>query len=166
MIDNIIPKWNIEEFKNLQYDLTTYKNQNIIDEYVSVGHNREMISIYNYHEPNPMPECVFGYMKPHFNFLKNLSFAVNFFKPGQYIPLHSDLYTKYIEVHKINSKNILRFILMLEDSSPGQILQIKNSCIGFWKSGDCFNWKYDDRHAFYNFSMNNRYAIQVTGVIR
>jgi hypothetical protein len=53
---------------------------------------------------------------------------------------------------------------MLEDNCPGQILQIKDTCISSWKSGDCFGWKYDDLHAFYNFSMNDRYAIQITGV--
>jgi hypothetical protein len=166
MINHIIPKWNIEEFKNLQYTLTTYKNQNIVDDYVSAGHNRKMISIYNYHEPNLMPNCVYDYIKPHFNFLNNLSIAVNFFKPGQYLPLHSDLYQKYIKVHNVNPKNIIRFIIMLEDSSPGQIIQIKNYCIGFWKSGDCFNWKYNTLHAFYNFSMNDRYAMQITGTIK
>jgi hypothetical protein len=55
-------------------------------------------------------------------------------------------------------------MVMLEDNYPGQILQIKDICISSWKSGDCFGWKYDDLHAFYNFSMNDRYAIQITGV--
>ena len=35
---------------------------------------------------------------------------------------------------------------MLEDNSPGQILQITNKCIGSWKSGDCFYWNYDEIH--------------------
>ena len=74
MIDHIIPKWNVEEFKNLQELLTTYKNKNIINQYTNVGHNEEMISLYNYHEPNPMPKCVYEYIKPHFNFLDNLFF--------------------------------------------------------------------------------------------
>ena len=52
MIQHIIPNWNIEEFKNLQYCLTTYKGEGIINQYVEVGHNRSMISLYNYHEPN------------------------------------------------------------------------------------------------------------------
>jgi hypothetical protein len=58
MIKHITPKWNIEDFKNLQYCLTTYKGEGIINQYVEVGHNRSMISLYNYHEPNLMPDCV------------------------------------------------------------------------------------------------------------
>jgi hypothetical protein len=53
---------------------------------------------------------------------------------------------------------------MLEDSSPGQILQVKDTAYCKWKSGDCFYWNYDEIHAFYNFSMKDRYAIQITGV--
>lgn len=164
MIKHITPKWNIEDFKNLQYCLTTYKGEGIINEYVKSGHSKDMISLFNYHEPNPMPDYVFDYIKPQFNFLAHVTLAVNYFKPGQYLPLHSDLYGRYIEVYNVDPKNIVRTILMLEDFSPGQILQIKDSCIGTWKSGDCFSWKYDDLHAFYNFSMNDRYAIQITGV--
>jgi len=166
MIENIKPEWNIEEFKNLEYSLTTYKNKSVIGDYINVGHNKEMISLYNYHEPNPMPKCMFDYIKPHFNFLDNLALAVNYFKPGQYLPLHSDLYTKYIQVYGAELKDIVRIILMLEDSYPGQILQIKDRCICNWKSGDCFKWESEDLHAFYNFSMNGRYAIQVTGTLK
>lgn len=165
MIKHIVPKWDIEDFKNLKYFLTTYKSEGIINQYVEVGHNRDMISLFNYHEPDPMPNCVFDYIKPQFNFLNHVALAVNYFKPGQYLPLHSDLYEKYAKVYKVNLKNIVRTILMLEDSSPGQIIQIKDSCIGIWEAGDCFSWRGEDIHAFYNFSMNDRYAIQVTGVL-
>jgi hypothetical protein len=57
-----------------------------------------------------MPKCVYEYIKPHFNFLDNLALAVNYFKPGQYLPLHSDLYEKYIKVYEVNPKNIVRVI--------------------------------------------------------
>lgn len=166
MIKYIDPKWNIEEFKNLKYSLTTYKNDEIINKYVNAGHKKSMISLYNYHEPNIMPSCVFDYIKPQFSFLYCVGVAVNYFKPGQYLPLHSDLYGRYIQIYDVNPKNIVRTILMLEDSSPGQIIQIKDLCIGSWKSGECFSWKYDDLHAFYNFSMVDRYAIQVTGILK
>lgn len=166
MIEHIMPKWNIEEFKNLQYSLTTYKNEKIVNQYANAGHNKSMISLYNYHEPNPMPNCVYDYIKPHFHFLNHIALAVNYFKPGQYLPLHSDLYEKYIKIYNTNNYDIVRFILMLENSCPGQILQIKDFCIGSWKSGDCFKWNSNDLHAFYNFSMKDRYAIQITGVIK
>ena len=113
-----------------------------------------------------MPKCVDDYIVPHFTFLDKVAVAVNHFKPGQYLPLHTDLYGRYIELNEVDSENVIRCMVMLEDNSPGQILQIKDRCIGFWYSGDCFYWNYDEIHAFYNFSMNDRYAIQVTGVLK
>jgi hypothetical protein len=113
-----------------------------------------------------MPDVVGDYIKPYFNFLNNICIAVNYFKPGQYLPLHVDVFGKYVEVQKVDLTKIVRYMVMLEDNYPGQILQIKNKCIGNWKAGDCFGWAYNDPHAFYNFSMNDRYAIQVTGTIK
>jgi hypothetical protein len=54
---------------------------------------------------------------------------------------------------------------MLENSSPGQILQIKDRAIAHWSAGNWYGWKDFDLHAFYNFSMENRYAVQITGTL-
>jgi len=166
MIDHIFPNWNIEEFKTLNYILSTHKDEELVNQYLSLGHSKENLSMYKYHLPNPMPKCVDEYVIPNFTFLNNVLPAVNYFKPGQYLPLHTDLYGKYIEINGGNSENIIRCVVMLENSSPGQILQIKDKCIWSWKSGDCFYWDYNDIHAFYNLSMKDRYAIQLTGVLK
>jgi hypothetical protein len=166
MIFNIKPNWNITDFKKLEYTLCTHKDEKVLNDYLNSGHDPKWLSIYNYHEPNPMPDVVFNYIKPYFNHLDNVCMAINYFKPGQYLPLHVDVFGRYIQVQKVDPNKIIRYMVMLEDNYPGQILQIKDSCISSWKAGDCFSWKYDDLHAFYNFSMNDRYAIQVTGVTK
>ena len=165
MISNIKPNWNVEDFKTLKYNLSTHKDEEVRNQYISSGHDPHWLSVYNYHEPNPMPDVVHSYIKPHFSDFTNVCMAVNYFKPGQYLPLHVDVFGRYIEIEKVYPTKIVRHMVMLEDNYPGQILQIKNKCISDWKSGDCFGWNYDDPHAFYNFSMHDRYAIQVTGVI-
>ena len=166
MIDHIFPNWNIEEFKNLKYTLSTHKDGELVNQYLASGHSKEKLSIYKYQLPNPMPRCVDEYIVPHFTFLDKVAVAVNHFKPGQYLPLHTDLYGKYMELNDVDSENVIRCMVMLENNSPGQILQIKDKSVGSWKSGDCFYWNYDEIHAFYNFSMKDRYAIQLTGVLR
>jgi hypothetical protein len=163
MISNIKPNWDIKDFKKLKYNLCTHKDKKVLDQYLTSGHDPKWLSIYNYHEPNPMPEVVHSYIKPYFSFLDNICIAVNYFKPGQYLPLHVDVFGKYVEIQKVDPTKIVRYMVMLEANCPGQILQIKDKCILNWTAGDCFGWKYDDPHAFYNFSMNDRYAIQVTG---
>lgn len=166
MINHVEPKWDIKDFYNLNYSWSTHQDSEVVDQYVNSGHNRDKLSLYNYHLPNPMPKCVDDYILPHFYFLDKVSPAVNYFKPGQYLPLHTDLYGRYIEITGADCKNVVRCILMLEDSFPGQILQIKDITHSIWKSGDCFYWNYDDIHAFYNFSIKDRYAIQITGVLK
>ena len=160
-----VPNWNIDEIKNLNYKFAPFKDEMLVSQYAQSGHDRSKISVYNYHEPNEMPKFITEHVKPRFDFLDKVCAAFNYFKPGQYLPPHSDLYGKYMQLYDVHPKNIVRCILMLENSCPGQILQIKDSTFGSWKSGDCFYWNYDEIHAFYNFSMKDRYAIQITGVI-
>jgi len=166
MIDHIKPKWNIEDFYGLNYILTTHKDEELVKRYLDSGHNKEKLSMYKYQLPNRMPDCINEYIIPHFNFWDKVATAVNYFKPGQYLPLHTDLYGKYVEINDVDPDKVMRCMVMLEDSSPGQILQVKDTTYCKWKAGDCFYWEYDEIHAFYNFSMKDRYAIQVTGVIR
>lgn len=161
---HIDPKWDIKEFHNLEYLYAEHKNQALVDNYISSGHSKKHLSLYNYFEPNPMPSCVYEYIKPKFNFLDKIAFAVNFFKPGQYLPLHVDLFGKYIELHNVKYEDVSRWVLMLEDCVPGQMLQIEKNVYGNWKAGDCFGWKSSEKHAFYNMSMIGRYAMQITGV--
>jgi hypothetical protein len=160
---NIRPFWNIEEFKSLDYKYDVHKDTDLVDLYETSGHHRPSISMYNYFEPNPMPDTIYNYIVKHFD-LDHVAVAVNYFKPGQYIPVHTDLFQKYMEVHSVAYEDIIRTIVMLEDCSPGQISQVDQVTMGNWKAGDWFQWCAPDPHAFYNFSMQDRYAIQITGV--
>lgn len=164
-MDHIKPQWDIEDFKNLDYTYATHNDPLLVNEYLWAGHNKEKLSIYKYHEPNPMPTCM-EYVKNLFSDWDSVGLAVNYFKPGQYLPLHVDLFGRYLKIHNTKPENVNRCMVMLEDSSPGQILQIDDVCHCKWKAGDCFYWEYETPHAFYNMSMIDRYAIQVTGVVR
>lgn len=160
----ILKNWNIEEIKPLPYKFDYHKDKDLIELYASAGHNRESMHIYNCFEDNiPLD---FSFLKESFSFLGNISLAVNLFKPGQYLPLHFDLYQRYKKLYNLNDDiKICRIVLMLEDSHPGQILQVENSLIGNWEAGEWFSWCDGDKHAFYNLSTVDRYALQITGTI-
>jgi len=166
MINHIRPNWNIEDFYDLDYIFSTHKDEELVKQYLDSGHNKEKLSMYKYQLPNLMPDCINEYIIPHFNFWDKVAAAVNYFKPGQYLPLHTDLYGKYVEINDVDPDKVMRCMVMLGDSSPGQILQVKDTAYCKWKAGDCFYWTYNEIHAFYNFSMRDRYAIQVTGVLK
>ena len=166
-VGHITPQWALCDYINLpfKYDSPSETGHgSMIHDYMKAGHNFYNMSMYNYFEPNPMPEFV-SYVKSHFSHFKNVSVALNLFKPGQYLPYHVDLFEKYKKFNKLVDEQIVRVIVMLEDSQPGQISQVGDSTIGVWSAGDWFQWDAADYHTFYNLSLHERYAVQITGTI-
>jgi hypothetical protein len=97
-----------------------------------------------------MPVSI-DYVKSKFNFLGNLTAAINLVLPGQYMPLHRDLYLRWRHIHKVtDTDKIMRVIVMLEDNEQGQFLQVENDIYNNWKAGDWFSWISDT--AFYKFN--------------
>ena len=159
-------QWNAEDFYTLDYKKDTIKTTYSLQQYIASGHREDCIEILNYFEPNPMPDGV-EQTRAHFELLgyRNISIAVNLFNPGKYVPLHKDLYSLYKQTHNLDGETIHRYILMLEKNEHGQILQIGNNCIGDWHAGDYFGWADSAHHAFYNFSMTPRHALQITATL-
>jgi hypothetical protein len=126
----VTPCWDMEQIKNLEYKADYHKDTALINKYVDAGHSLNHITIYNYFEPNPMPDSIVQ-IKKHFSCLKNVSVAINKFTPGQYLPMHKDLYGNFKVLHGLEDKDaIVRIIVMMEDSVPGQILQIGDNSWG------------------------------------
>jgi hypothetical protein len=165
MIAHIMPQWDMEAYRRLDYTLAYHKDTALNDLYAAAGHDRERMTIYNYFQPNPMPNSM-AYILQHFDMLENIAAAVNLFRPGQYLPMHSDLYNRYSRLHDVGGRPIWRAIVMLEDCEPGQILQIGYTAHARWEAGRVFWWRDSDEHAFYNFSRSDRYAVQLTGTRR
>lgn len=164
MYGHIDPQWNIQDYINLKYNRDTVSYEYLTN-FLNAGHSRDQMCLYNYFEPNIMPASV-DYIKNKFNFLKNLTAAVNLVLPGQYMPVHQDLYLKWKTVHNITDiKKIMRVIVMLENNEDGQFLQIEKTIYNNWQAGDWYSWIGETKHAVYNFSTKNRYAIQLTGSI-
>jgi hypothetical protein len=153
----INPYWDINYFKKLKY--VENPDPIVSHEYCQVGHSREPLTILHCTEPNFLNFDRTNILE-NFKNLENIALAVNLFKPGQYIPLHVDRYERYRQLY--TGKTVVRIIFMLEDSVPGQIIQINDKTIGTWKSGDWFGWHDQDSHAFYNMSKVDRYALQLT----
>ena len=154
--------WNMENFKKLPYKLDP--DLIMCEEYVAVGHHLESMKFYNCFETD-IGFSLDSIVK-NFDFLSNIRIAVNLFTPGQYIPLHSDKYERFSKLNKLsNLDSVVRIILMLEDNVPGQFLQIEDKVIYSWQAGDWFAWKSIAQHAFYNFSKQNRYSLQITGTL-
>jgi len=160
---NIKPKWDIAELRRLDYKVAPFHDVRKINEYLWAGHVREHLDIYKYLEPRPMPSFVHEYVFPFFSNLKNLTSCINLFKSATYLPYHSDSYYVYKDLFNITDETIVRSVIMLEDWSPGQFILIEKESFSNWKAGDVFSWENDTKHSFYNMSLVNRYALQITG---
>lgn len=158
---NIPVSWHIDNFKNLPFKLDP--DLEMCNEYALTGHSLTSMKFYNCFE-TAIGFALHDVVK-HFNFLSCIKIAVNLFTPGQYIPLHSDKYERFIKIYNLdNANSVERIIVMLENNVPGQFLQIENKVFSAWRAGDWFAWSNCTRHAFYNFSKENRYSLQITGL--
>lgn len=163
---HITPCWDLDNIKSLNFKLDYHKDPNIVKQYVDAGHSQDHIKLWNYFEPNPMPVdvSIFCGLFPELN---HISVAINKFTPGQYLPLHRDLYSRYSQVYDVSDiSQIKRIVVMIEDGYPGQISQIDKTVWTDWKAGNWISWVGEESHAVYNFSMHDRYAWQITGVIK
>ena len=164
MIDYIEPCWTVQDFRDLAYTLNQYHDSDFIDRYVAAGHHRDNLRLWTYFDPLPMPAGVDHVRATFQQHWQHVTVAVNLFMPAQYMPTHSDLYGRYREVTPVGNRTIHRAVVMLEPGLPGQILEIGDRCYSGWRAGAVYTWQDQDPHAFYNMSLQERCALQITGV--
>jgi hypothetical protein len=163
----IIPvTWNLDLIADLDFKQDYHKDLDLIGRYVNAGHDPGRMIIYNYWEPNPMPTAITD-LKGWFPELDCVTLAIHRTPPGCYLPLHHDLYGRYRDTFTIeHHRSIVRAIIMLSHGEPGQIIQVDKETHGSWQAGQVFSWRDQTPHAIYNFSMHDRFAVQITGVLK
>ena len=121
----------------------------------------QIIKVGNYSKPKTMPQFV-DKICESFEY-KIVVPAINKMEPGMCLPPHQDAYERFMDVYKVNdASKIDRYLVFLQDSRPGQMVQIDNQVIGDWKKGNYIGWSGHTTHAAYNISEIDRYVLQVT----
>jgi hypothetical protein len=157
--------WDIEDFKNLNYEFGFYTSMPPLQTLVNAGHDPYRLTIWKCQYPNAMPRGIENFNQ-YWPQLSNLGTAVNLLTPGQYQPLHQDQYERYCNSFNLTDNDtVVRILVMPQDSVPGQMFQVHGKTYGNWKAGEWFSWTNAEYHATYNFSNVNRYAIQLTGLL-
>ena len=86
--------------------------------------------------------------------------------PGRILPEHQDTYKKYRELFNIdNPYSIWRAVVFLEDWQSGHYLEVADCPITGWQAGDCVLWQYNTPHIAANLGRENRYTLQLTGIM-
>lgn len=96
---------------------------------------------------------------------KDIGLAFYRMKTGTVMPVHSDLYKRYIEVFNLRGQetSIRRALMVLEDWKPGHYLEVGGKPYVNWLAGDVIEWAYDEPHAAANIGLEDRYTLQITG---
>jgi hypothetical protein len=84
---------------------------------------------------------------------------------GTVMPVHSDLYRRYVELFDLQGKEhtIRRALVLLEDWKSGHYLEVMGQPIVNWLAGTVIQWDYDTPHMAANIGLDPRYTLQITG---
>lgn len=160
MFGHITPTWSKEDLNKLTFVEDYHKDKALNETYIAAGHSIDHMRIGLLQEHMGIPSWATD-VKKHFS-LNQMTVTIHRLRPSNYLPIHVDLYGKYKELTKIQSK-ICRIIVFLEDWQPGHILDINNIMHNAWNAGDYVSWTDDTPHAAYNFGLTDRYTLQITG---
>lgn len=85
--------------------------------------------------------------------------------PGTILPMHSDLYVKYVDLFDLKGREetIKRAVVFLENWQSGHYLEICDDVITKWEAGTVIEWTYDAPHMAANIGSTDRYTLQITG---
>lgn len=96
---------------------------------------------------------------------KDIGLAFYRMPTGTVMPVHSDLYKRYVEVFDLGGREhtIKRALLLLEDWKSGHYLEVDGKPHVNWRAGDVVEWVYDTPHSAANLGLEDRYTLQITG---
>jgi hypothetical protein len=163
MIKNrVVPiRWSTEH-RDLPYIKDYFKDSEQESNWIKLGHQPKALCVELHVIKDVYPWM--NYVPQYFPDLENLSFCINRFPPGTYFPMHIDRYGYYSKANDIQDlSSIARYVLFLEDSIPGHILQIGDTVYHNWPAGLCVGWEYSTLHMVANLGMQDRYTLQITG---
>ena len=159
-MDKIDVCWQKEEYDNLDYNTIFAYGTKPFALYTQ-DIFKQIICVDAYHLPKPMPGFVDKVIKQLDH--KVTAPAINRMLPGCVLPPHRDEYKKFVESYNVkNTDDITRYLVFLEDSLPGQMIQIESHTYTHWRRGDCVSWTGSTQHGALNMSYQDRYILQLT----
>ena len=96
---------------------------------------------------------------------KNIGTSYYRMATGTILPVHQDLYVRYIELFNLQGQEhrIRRAVIFLEDWQSGHYFEGGEQVVTGWLAGDAVEWVYDLPHMAANLGLAPRYTLQITG---
>lgn len=165
-----INKYNLEvfwddEFKHLDYINEPFNDPVSVNHWINQGYQSKITGAL----------CDMRHRLPTWNhkFIefyesigwKDIGTAYYRMDTGTVMPVHGDLYSRYIEIFNLQGQEhtIYRALVLLEDWKSGHYLELSGTPIVNWIAGTVAEWQYNEPHMAANIGLEPRYTLQITG---
>lgn len=160
-----IAKFWDDEFKSLDYCLEPFNDPVSVERWLAMGYQSKVCGeLCDMRSPQP------SWNQNFIDFFENKGWrdiGTSYYRmtSGTVMPVHQDLYKKYIEVFNLQGQeqSIRRALILLEDWSPGHYLEVDSRPFVDWLAGTVVEWIYDVPHMAANIGIQPRYTLQITG---
>lgn len=165
-----VTRYNLEvfwdsEYRDLEYINEEFNDPSSVELWVNQGYTKKFTGdMCDMRSKQPTWNNKFI---EHFNALgwKDIGTSYYCMKTGIVLPVHGDLYKKYIDLFNLKGREhtIRRAIVLLENWKSGHYLEVMGQPYVDWAAGTVIEWVYDIPHMAANIGLENRYTLQITG---
>jgi hypothetical protein len=160
-----IPKFWNDEFKTLDYIQEPFNDPVSVNQWLSQGYQAKIcghLCDMRHRLPSWAKHFITTYEEQGW---KDIGLAFYRMTTGTVMPVHQDLYKRYIELFDLQGKEqtIRRALILLEDWQPGHYLEVDGRPYVSWTAGDTVEWVYNTPHSAANVGLTDRYTLQITG---
>lgn len=161
---HIKPFWD-DEFKKIKYINEPFNDPGSVAQWFSQGYQSKVcgeLADMRHRLPSWAYKFVDIYEQMGW---QDVGIAFYRMTTGTVMPVHQDLYKRYIELFNLQGQeySIRRALLLLEDWQSGHYLEVRGKPYVKWRAGDTVEWEYDTPHMAANIGLEDRYTLQITG---
>ena len=161
---HIDPWWG-HNHRELTYHNEPFNNPADLNRWKDMGYTHTKFTGDMHDMRNPVPEWFdIDRIKQYFDF-EHLSWSFYKMTTGVVLPEHVDTFKRFKKLHNCENKIIVRALIMLEDWKPGHYLDIAGINANTWSAGDYIIWEEPVKHSASNIGIEDRYTLQLTGLI-
>lgn len=170
MVTHVVTKYNLEvfwddEFKQLNYVQEPFNDPESVNQWLSQGYQSKIVgAMCDMRQSQPSWNHRFVELFESMGW-KDIGTSYYRMSTGTVMPIHSDLYKKYIERFDLQGQeqSVCRALVFLEDWQPGHYLEVQGVPYVDWQAGQVIEWTYDTPHMAANVGLEDRYTLQITG---
>lgn len=154
-----------DKFKIIDYVKEPFNDPSSVSQWLQQGYANQFcgeLADMRHRLPAWSPKFIEQY---HARGWKNVGLAFYRMRTGTVLPVHGDLYKRYVELFDLQGQEhrIRRALMLLEDWKPGHYLEVNGRAYVHWQAGFTVEWAYDTPHMAANIGLEDRYSLQITG---